>query len=675
MAVTLRFQSSGAVPGDGRPVSMRGPSLSIGRGPENDLVLPDPDRMISKTHCVIENQGGNVVVVDTSTNGTFLNYGKQALGRVATPLSDGDVLCLGPYELVVAIQPDQHWSEPMAPIGEGPVSHGQAGRAPDPYQLLDDAAPGGDFLDSLLGPSKPVGPSQFKKPEDRVDLLPPIGDDGPLLAPRPEMPSGPAMRDHAPTVSDSFRVAAPVVSKPVIPDDWDDFLAPTPTPTAPAGQGLGAGADLYSHGAPLGAGASPFAPPPAATQAIPADAFDDFLAPAASAAPAPEVEPEVEDPFAALLGASLQPEPVPPAPVAFDPAPAAPPAPKPQPLWTPEPPPVAAPPAFDPFATDPNRPPAPPAQSEVLPPAQSEVLPPAQSEVLPPAQSKVLPPAQSEVLPPAQSEVLPPAQPEVLPPAQSEVLPPAQSEVLAPVPAQDPLHTPGSAAQPEPVVPTPPALVTPPSPPTEAAPGSDPGPRPVASDTSRAFLAALGAEEVVVSDADLPATMTRLGTTLRAMITGLREILMTRTSIKSEFRIEQTMVNVGGNNPLKFSVSPEQAIEAMVKPNARGYLPADQAATQALEDIKAHEIAMVTGMEAALKGVLKKLDPEALTQKIEAKGGFGGFLKNRKAQYWETYETMYAEIADQAEDDFHELFAREFAQAYRAQLAKLKAAK
>ena len=87
----------------------------------------------------------------------------------------------------------------------------------------------------------------------------------------------------------------------------------------------------------------------------------------------------------------------------------------------------------------------------------------------------------------------------------------------------------------------------------------------------------------------------------------------------------------------------------------------------------AHEVAMVTGMEAALKGVLGKLDPALLTQKIEAKGGFGGFLKNRKAHYWETYEAMYAEISDQAENDFHELFAREFAKAYKDQLARLKA--
>ena len=37
-------------------------------------------------------------------------------------------------------------------------------------------------------------------------------------------------------------------------------------------------------------------------------------------------------------------------------------------------------------------------------------------------------------------------------------------------------------------------------------------------------------------------------------------------------------VNVGGNNPLKFSITPEQAIEAMIKPTVRGYLPAETAA-------------------------------------------------------------------------------------------------
>ncbi|MCB1339777.1 MAG: type VI secretion system-associated FHA domain protein TagH, partial [Pseudooceanicola sp.] len=149
-------------------------------------------------------------------------------------------------------------------------------------------------------------------------------------------------------------------------------------------------------------------------------------------------------------------------------------------------------------------------------------------------------------------------------------------------------------------------------------------------------------------------------------------ILMTRTSIKSEFRIEQTMIAAGGNNPLKFSISPEQAVEAIIKPATRGYLSPESAAEQALQDIKAHEIAMVTGMEAALKGVLKRLDPKVLEGQIEASGGLGGLFKGKKARYWEVYEKIYAEVSDQAENDFHDLFSREFARAYKDQLDKLK---
>jgi type VI secretion system protein ImpI/type VI secretion system protein len=174
----------------------------------------------------------------------------------------------------------------------------------------------------------------------------------------------------------------------------------------------------------------------------------------------------------------------------------------------------------------------------------------------------------------------------------------------------------------------------------------------------------------VVTDDDLNSAMIRLAQVLKAMIEGIREILMTRTSIKGEFRIDQTMISAAGNNPLKFSITPEQAIEALARANAKGYLDAQTATEQALSDIKAHEVAMVTGMEAALKGVLKRMDPKELEARLEGKSG--GFLSNRKARYWEAYEAMYAEIADQAENQFHDLFAREFAAAYKAQLERLK---
>lgn len=166
--------------------------------------------------------------------------------------------------------------------------------------------------------------------------------------------------------------------------------------------------------------------------------------------------------------------------------------------------------------------------------------------------------------------------------------------------------------------------------------------------------------------------MSRLGQVFSTMVRGLREILMARATVKSEFRIDQTMISAGGNNPLKFSVSPEQAVEAMVRPSTTGYLEAPVAADEALKDIRAHEIAMAAGMEEALKGVLRQLSPQALESRIETGGGLSGILKGKKARYWEVYEKLYAEISDQAETDFHDLFAKEFARAYKAQLERLK---
>jgi len=187
-----------------------------------------------------------------------------------------------------------------------------------------------------------------------------------------------------------------------------------------------------------------------------------------------------------------------------------------------------------------------------------------------------------------------------------------------------------------------------------------------------AFLGGLGAEDLEIKPEDQLNTMARMGRVMRTLVTGLREILMTRASIKSEFRIEQTMISAGGNNPLKFSITPEQAMEAMVLPATRGYLSPETAAEQALNDIKAHEVAMMTGMEAALKGVLARLDPKVLETQIQTDGGITGLLKGKKARYWDVYERLYSEISDQAENDFHELFSREFSRAYKQQLDRLK---
>lgn len=466
MPVTLRFQSTGTIPGSGAPVVMSGPSLSIGRGENNDVVLPDPDRLVSKTHCVIEERAGAVVILDYSTNGTFLNYGKVPLGKTPNPLNNGDILTIGSYELLVEVL--QGAADPLAhlppPLEDDPLPHGARSSIPEDLDSILEGAPEKDFLDDLIGDDRPGGPSRVQRTEIGEDgLLPPLGEEdlSPFGAGRdPPQSQGASQYDHSPSVNDPM--PSPVLVDR-IPEDWSDDL------TSPSG------AD-------------------APRQVIPDD-----------------------------------------------------------PLWD-----------------DPTAPPV-----------------------------------------------------------------PEETEV-----------------------------------PRAAAPA--PAPSAGGSDASRAFLDALGAGGADISDEDLPETMARLGRVLRVLVGGTQEVLRTRTSIKSEFRIAQTMIAPRGNNPLKFSANPAEAIQSIVKPTAAGYLEGPEAARQAMDDIRAHEVAMMTGMEAALKGLLARFSPEILEAKIQSGGGLGDVLKGKKARYWEAFEAMYADISDQAENEFFDLFSKEFAKAYQDQMERLK---
>jgi len=77
---------------------------TIGRGPDNAWVLPDPERYLSGKHARIDFRSGSFVLVDTSSNGTYINGAQVPLGKYRDyVLKDGDYLRLGEYELLVSI--------------------------------------------------------------------------------------------------------------------------------------------------------------------------------------------------------------------------------------------------------------------------------------------------------------------------------------------------------------------------------------------------------------------------------------------------------------------------------------------------------------------------------------------------------------------------------------------
>lgn len=80
---------------------------SIGRAHDNDWVLPDPQRYLSAHHARVKFRDGSFYLLDTSTNGVFVNERTEALGRRAShPLRDGDRLHLGDYVVGVSIDAD-----------------------------------------------------------------------------------------------------------------------------------------------------------------------------------------------------------------------------------------------------------------------------------------------------------------------------------------------------------------------------------------------------------------------------------------------------------------------------------------------------------------------------------------------------------------------------------------
>src|ERR1700685_687913 len=77
---------------------------TIGRSTDNAWILPDPDRALSGKHIRIDFRSGSYVLVDTSSNGTYVNGSQVPLGKYHDyVLKDGDYLRLGEYELLVTI--------------------------------------------------------------------------------------------------------------------------------------------------------------------------------------------------------------------------------------------------------------------------------------------------------------------------------------------------------------------------------------------------------------------------------------------------------------------------------------------------------------------------------------------------------------------------------------------
>ncbi|MBR9862014.1 MAG: FHA domain-containing protein, partial [Rhodobacteraceae bacterium] len=323
MTLTLQILSSGAQPGRETAFPLIGGALTIGRSETNNVVLPDPTREISSSHAVVQERAGDYVIVDTSTNGTFLNGETEPLGDFPTPLNDGDVLRIGSYEMQVVIAKAAAAADPFAglppPLGEEPIVEDTAPTLDTLAEVGSLDNDGGDFLDDLLGEAPPNA-MNMKTPELSDDPDNTI-DDFLDVAPNPDREGGASVPDHSGPGHDFFQSNS---TAPAIPDNWeDDLLGAKPEPM----------------GGPPNASA-PSSPAPAGGGLIPETTFSSepfsIPDPKAGAGEPETVEPSGgPDPIDELLGGPLEPAP--------EPAPDAPPVARPEPKAQVEPQPAPPP--------------------------------------------------------------------------------------------------------------------------------------------------------------------------------------------------------------------------------------------------------------------------------------------------------------------------------------------
>ncbi len=538
---------------------------SIGRGDSNQLVLPDPDRTISRVHAQVVFRLGAFAIIDRGSNAISVNDKPLGSG-VEAALRPGDRVQIGGYILRVDA------------IGSG----ASAGVSNDPF-----AAFGGLAAGPAPPPQRSAAPSAF--------------------APAPSPPAaGPAGG---------------------IPDDWDPFASLAAPPLSPAAAPGSRGArDL---GLDLGA-------------AAPAALIPDL--PSASGA-----ESSLDQLFG--LGAPVGKDPL--ANSRLD-----------APIAQPN---MAA--RDDPVQSLRH---ATPGVAAAVPDDMSELNRPFLPPPVAPAPAAAALPTPFAAAPP-QQQALPGA---VLSwqdgaaDGRTIIRPAARAPQAAPAPFAAPAQV---AARPP--VAAPPPAAAPVAAPARTAATATAAAIPVAPASGDELWSALRdglACPTLTLPPLTPDLMHLLGTLLHEATRGTLDLLAARAATKREIRAESTMIVARENNPLKFSPSVEVALGHLLGPAVRGFMPPQQAMRDAHDDLRAHQIAFLAGMRAALDGLLHRFDPAVLESRLTQKSTLASLLPGaRKAELWSVFQQQFAQLSHEVEDNFHQVFGREFLRAYEAQLDAL----
>jgi type VI secretion system FHA domain protein len=174
------------------------------------------------------------------------------------------------------------------------------------------------------------------------------------------------------------------------------------------------------------------------------------------------------------------------------------------------------------------------------------------------------------------------------------------------------------------------------------------------------LLSAIGVDPAALAPDTAERAIAALAAFVLEAAGGLVEVLETRRTLKDELRLDHTRLGATHNNPFKFFATGREAIRQMLVLNPPGFASLAEGAEEAFADVREHEIATMTAIQAAAATLLGRLSPAA----IEAQSEGGGFLgRVDKARLWDRFVELHGRTVETLDVAVGELVAQHYARA------------
>lgn len=163
------------------------------------------------------------------------------------------------------------------------------------------------------------------------------------------------------------------------------------------------------------------------------------------------------------------------------------------------------------------------------------------------------------------------------------------------------------------------------------------------------------------------------GQMTREVVLGLMETLKGRSDQKNRLRLSQTTIQPSENNPIKFSASVDEALLKLLDGHSSRYLGPVEAIRDSFADLRTHQVALSSAIQAAVDEVMNRIEPRELQEKFDRGLKRGALLgAANKMKYWDLYAEFYQVLNQRNEQNLPTLFAEELARTYAEKASQKK---